>query len=279
MEPIEMRKHRFPLDSDTIDRLLDGQIDPHDAPPGYAAMAALLSDAAATAPPAKEIDDALLGAMVHAIRTSPNPTIDRKPTMISKVLTAKIGVIAAGLVVSTTGAAAAASGSLPAPAQDAIAKAVSHIGVDIPTADGTHPTGDDHPSADDHPSTDDHPTGAGDNPTDADQHGTDVSGVTRDSEQSGADKGAEVSDTAKAGHGSDDSANTTDDSDAGKPTDPGSQAPVTTPNAGGTATASDASGGRSDVGTSRAPAQADAGSANADNHPTADDNPGTSHRP
>ncbi|MDP1820276.1 MAG: hypothetical protein Q8K58_10365 [Acidimicrobiales bacterium] len=270
MEHNEMFKHRVPLDSDTIDRLLDGRLDPHDAPPGYVDVVTVVRHAASGFA-AAEVDDELLRSMVHAIQTSPAPSTDRKPTMISKRLSAKVATAAAALVLSSAGVAAAAAGNLPGPAQDAVSKGLAHVGVELPTA------GDDHPTADDHPTGEDHATGTADNPTDADQHGADVSATAHDTELTGADKGAAVSEVAKAGHGSDD-AEADEAVEAGQPAEPGSQAPVVTPNSGGTGTASDASGGKSDVGTSRAPAQAGAGSANAGDHPTASNNPGTSHR-
>jgi hypothetical protein len=270
MEPFEMRKHRLSLDSDTIDRLLDGRIDQSDAPPGYAAMVDLLS-AAATTPPGEDIDGDLLGLMVHAIHTN-HPSPDRKPPMISKTLSAKVVTGIAALVLSTTGVAAAATGNLPDPAQDAISKVADRVGFDVPPADedGTdiiedEVVDDGTEGTDTDTDADGGSTGNVDNPTDADQHGVDVSGVARDTELTGREKGAAVSETARAGHGPDVTTTTVGDDAtvSGKPTDPGSKAPVDTPNGGGTGTASDASGGRSDAGTSRAPGQAAAGSGNA----------------
>lgn len=263
MEHNEMLARRFPLDEGTADRLAAGELHPHDAPPGYAAVAAVLSSAQADLVPT-EIDQALLGSMVRAITTSSSTPTVRTQTMLSKLLSAKIATIAAAAVLTSAGAAAAATGNLPAPAQDAVAEAASHVGFDLPA------------------SGDDHPTGNGDNPTEADAHGAEVSETARTTESTGADKGAEVSETARAGHGPDDAVDDDATEDThGKPADPGSQAPVATPNEGGTGTASDASDATSDVGTDHAPEQADAGSdnADADDHPTADDNPGSDHRP
>lgn len=269
MEHHEMRNHRSPLDDTTADRLAAGGLHPSDAPPGYSGVARVLTDARSGLV-ATEVDADLLGAMVRAIKAS--PTNVRTPSMISKLLTAKVGTVAAALVFTTAGAAAAAGGHLPAPAQDAVAAAASHVGFDLPA------------------SGEDHPTGPSDNPTDSDSHGAEVSDTARTTDATGADKGAAISDAARAGHGPDATTTTeaadeatddsTDDSvEHGKPADPGSQAPVTTPSAGGTGTASDASGGKSDVGTVNAPAQASNGAANAGDHPSADDSPGTSHRP
>jgi hypothetical protein len=276
MERYEMRNHRFPLDDATADRLMAGEVHPSDAPPGYAGVARILIEARSGLA-ATEIDAALLGSLVRAIQTSPDNV--RTPSMFSKLLTAKVGTVAAALVFSTAGAAAAAGGHLPAQAQDTVSKAAAHVGFTLPA------------------SGDDHATGNADNPTDSDSHGTDVSNTARSTDASGADKGAAVSEVARAAHGPD-ATTATDDNEGtdneatdeatdneaddtaeqGKPVEPGSQAPVSTPNAGGTGTAGDASGGKSDVGTAHAPAQAANGSANAGSHPTADNNPGTAHR-
>jgi hypothetical protein len=265
MELDEMRTHRLPLDDATADRLAAGELHPHDAPPGYAGVARLLTDAP-LGPAGTEIGAELLGAMVRAIDS--RPTNVRTRPVLSKLLTAKVATAVAAVAFATTGAAAAATGNLPDPAQDAVSDAVSHVGLELPTG------------------SEDHPTGPADNPTDADDHGATVSEVARTTEATGAEKGAAVSEAARAGHGpdgADDDDESTDD-DATEVAEPGSQAPVVTPNPGGTGTASDASGGRSDVGTSRAPAQAAAGSANAAggpavDHPTADENPGSGRRP
>ena len=245
MEHPEMRAHRFPLDDATADRLVAGALDPSDAPPGYAGAARLLADAQGGFGP-QPVDERLVGEMVRAI--SSRPQTDRTPTVITKRRTAKVATLAAAVVLSTAGAAAAAGGDLPAPAQDALSKAASHVGFELPA------------------SNDDHPTGNDDNPTERDAHGVEVSDTAHNTEATGRDKGAAISEVARAGHGdhaTDDDDDTGDDAttdatdEHGKPADPGSQAPVETPNHGA------ASG----------------------NHPTAVgwssavDNPGSDHRP
>jgi hypothetical protein len=264
-----MRMHRAPLDDDTVDRLCGGRLDPADAPPGYAPVAQLLHQAAGFVAD-EEIDHDLLGSMVQAIASRPSTT--RKPPMTSTRFTAKVATLAGAALFASAGAAAAATGNLPAPAQDAVSHAVSHVGIDLPASG-------------------DHATGNTTNATDADQHGVDVSSTARSTDTSGRDHGAAVSEVARAGHGPSTTTTTTDDGASteasedsasqghGRPADPGSQAPVATPNPGGTGTADTASNGHSQVGTSHAAPQASQGSANAGDHPTAGDNPGTSHRP
>jgi hypothetical protein len=264
-----MRKHRAPLDDDTIERLLTGHLEPADAPPGYAATASLLSDAAATVPD-EQVDHVLVGSMVQAIAANPSTT-GKQPTMISKVLTAKVAALAAGALVATAGAAAAATGNLPAPAQDAVARTASHVGIDLPDSDG------------------DHPTGNTTNPSASDDHGVDVSGTARSTDATGRDHGKAVSDVARDGHGrpettttteaTDDDAETETETHHGRPEDAGSQAPVTTPNPGGTGTADDASSGHSTAGTDHSASQSGRGSANSgrssDDHPSGHDGSGS----
>ena len=54
--------------------------------------------------------------------------------MLAKLLTAKVAAIAAVTMLGATGAAAA-TGNLPTPAQNSVATALSHVGVDLPKAD------------------------------------------------------------------------------------------------------------------------------------------------
>jgi hypothetical protein len=124
--PFEMRQlpgHQAPptLDDETADRLLAGRLDPADAPPGYAAVAKLVT--AATAPASTE---ELAGAPAAAARFAaaarsgfPTPApgtrhagVPRRPHSV-KVAAA---VLAALLSV---GGVAAAAGVFPAPAKPA----------------------------------------------------------------------------------------------------------------------------------------------------------------
>jgi hypothetical protein len=258
MEPDEMRRHRFPLDDATADRLAAGRLDPADAPPGYAPVARLLADAHQHEL-VTEVDERLLGDLVLAI-TAP-PTTDDRTSSMRTLLTAKVGALAAGALLATAGVAAAATGNLPDPAQEAMADVAERVGIDLPTPDDDEVvepvpgeddgTGEDTEAGEDEGSGEDDGTSGGDgvtgnvdNPTDADAHGVEVSDVARTTEATGRDKGAEVSETARAGHGPSDDGTDEDEGDEdgqGKPDDPGSQAPVDHP--GGADAAGGAGGG------------------------------------
>jgi hypothetical protein len=133
-----MRPNTRPLDEDSASRLLQGLVHPDDAPPGYGAVAGLLSSAAQL--PLAQIDEdaaaTTVSAMVEVIRTAgPIPQTSRRKSMIGKLLAGKALAALAVVGLTATGAAAA-TGSLPDPVQGAVAGAVSHVGVDIP-----HPHG------------------------------------------------------------------------------------------------------------------------------------------
>lgn len=235
MNRSEMPSHRR-LDDRTADRLLAGTVEPADAPPGLAGTAQLFGRAA-TEFSAADVDPVLISAMAEAIALAPIPAPSRRKPMLTQLLTAKVAAVAATVVLSATGAAAA-TGTLPDAAQSAVADAVAHVGVNI-----------ENPS-------EDHPTGTADNPTEADEHGDTVSGTARDTDSTGA----EISTTARGEHGQDPAATGAEDAPA----------PVDTPNAGGTGTAGTASDRASDAGAEHAPAQATDGSANADATPAQD---------
>ena len=215
MGPNEMRKPRLPLDRSTADRLAGGDLHPSDAPPGYERVAEVLFEAGRT--PAigldTQVDARLLGDLVLAIGTSTEGSRGR--TVLTERITAKVAALAAVTVLSATGAAAAATGNLPGPAQDAVAGVADAVGIDVPRS------GDDDaeqvevdavtdPSAPGADEDDDGTTSttaggataahAG-NPTDADDHGAAVSETARTTEATGRDKGAAVSEEARRNGG------------------------------------------------------------------------------
>jgi hypothetical protein len=120
------------VDDWTADRLLDGRLDPCDAPRELSEIARLV--AAANAPATADelaAQDAVVAAMVAAI-TEPTPAgRTARSHRVAKLLTAKAAAITATTVIGITGAAAA-TGSLPAPAQSTVASALSYVGVDVP---------------------------------------------------------------------------------------------------------------------------------------------------
>ncbi len=138
--------HRLALDEGTAERLLTGQLDPADAPPGYSQVAALL--AAMSAPPDTEElagQAAIVAAFAAAARSHSPQLIDpRRSRVLTKLLTAKAAAAVLG-VLMTGGVAAAATGNLPAPAQQAAHALLGSAGVPAP-AEATattraHPAG------------------------------------------------------------------------------------------------------------------------------------------
>ena len=134
----EMRPHR--LDERTADRLLAGAVGPEDAPPGYAGVAGLLTQAATPALPGQHLagEAATVAAMQSVTLGHLVPVSDPegKRNMISRLATVKAAA-AAAVVVLGAGSAAAATGSLPGPVQNTTAHLLSDVGVNVPTGD-TH---------------------------------------------------------------------------------------------------------------------------------------------
>lgn len=201
-----MNPHRQTLDDDSASRMLQGLVHPDDAPPGYAAVAGLLASAAQVPPPAEDAGTATICAMVDAIRAgvAPTPQHSRRRSMLGKLFAGKALVAMATVALTATGAAAA-TGSLPGPVQDAVAEAVSHVGVDLPAnagksadhrQDGEHRrSGDkDQPGDGQGQPGDDGGEDAGDN-----GKGAEISDLTHDPALAGRPKGPVVSDVASSG--------------------------------------------------------------------------------
>lgn len=236
------------IDDITAERLLSGRVGPDDAPDSLRGVAALLAAAGhADAAPA---DAALVAAMADVITASPAAANDaggRRP-VLGRLLTAKAAAVFGVVALSTSGAAAA-TGRLPAVAQDRLAQAVSHVGIHLPT------------SADDDAGDDDGGAEAGtgeQHGNSADTHGAEVSDTARTTEATGREKGEAVSTVARDGHGeSAPDRPAADDHPTGPPEgrapEKPAPAPTTTP-------------------TTAAP-QAPAGSTPAESRPTTDDRP------
>jgi hypothetical protein len=116
--------------------LADGSVSPDDAPPGYAGVAELLGRARRGVRGEAAREAATVAAMSAAVleHLGTPTTIVRGKKMLSKVLTVKAGVLA-GAVLLGGGTAAAASGSLPTPAQSAVHNALSHLDISVPSGD------------------------------------------------------------------------------------------------------------------------------------------------
>ena len=127
---IEMWRH--PLDDATADRLLAGEIAPDDAPPGYGHLASLIRRARTESggiSPSRRA--AAVSAMAAAV-TYPERSQRGSKRMLGKLLSLKALGIALPAVALTAGTAAAATNSLPAPAQTAIHNALSKVGISVP---------------------------------------------------------------------------------------------------------------------------------------------------
>ena len=243
--PDEMRK--LQLDPGTIDRLLAGEVEPDDAPPGYSEVARVLQAAVG----AHDGDELALEASHVAIAMElvrqPSPAStpsDRRSRKLSRIHRLKVGgLVVVGALVGSTGLAAA--GVLPDAAQDAVSNVFDRVGITIPASG-------------DHPAT----------------SGDEVSSIATTTDATGVDKGAEISSAASGGmsqagqHGA----------GAAEAAEAGTDAPpVPVPNEGGTGTADTASGGASEAGTTTADKESGGhsseGSGNASVAPSAPDVP------
>ena len=195
------------LDRTTADRLLAGDPDVGDVMPE---VTALLRTATPTA--LRDPSAPLLAAMAAEARSAfdPVPAPTRSSSVFAKMLTAKVAAVAAVIAFTATGAAAA-TGSLPSAAQNGIARAASHVGVNLPD------------SADGHARDATEDLGPAE-----ENHGTEVTDTVEETDQTGAEKGAAISDTAKADHGSTESNDVAPDEEHDAPT-------VDTPNHGAAA--------------------------------------------
>lgn len=137
---------RYPVDDETASRLLAGAVEPDDAPPGYAQVAALIQAAKAPATADERARrDADVSTIAAALVTPPAATVTPEGTrMISRRFSLKaLGIAIPALALTATGAAAA-TGNLPSPAQSAVHGALAHVGVSVPSVDdntgntGTH---------------------------------------------------------------------------------------------------------------------------------------------
>ena len=220
-----MSPHHPTLDEDSASRMLQGAVHPDDAPPGYASVADLLARAARLPSLDEDAGAATISAMVEAIRAgAPAPAAGpaRRRSAIGKLFAGKALAAMATVALTATGAAAA-TGSLPAPVQDAVSEAVSHVGGDLPARggksadhrqDGEHRpsnqgTSDDKGNpdetgnpADKGQSGADHGRPAGDDgesPGDDNGKGAEISGITHDPALDGLPKGPTVSGVASDG--------------------------------------------------------------------------------
>ena len=133
--PADMRR-RFatpgagppPLDEDTLERLLAGDLPPHDAPPGYAEVAALL--AATVAPPRPEELTGQAAALAELRAVTRARTFPARARRTGGRTRRRLGlaVVAVAAALATGGAAAAAGGHLPEPVRNAANSILISVG-------------------------------------------------------------------------------------------------------------------------------------------------------
>jgi hypothetical protein len=101
-------------DQDTLERLLDGPVDPESVPPSYGGLARLLAAAAAPAAPEELAGEQLAMATFAAEMRSRPPILSPRRTPVArKAFTMKAAAAALVAVLSLGGIAAAATGLLP----------------------------------------------------------------------------------------------------------------------------------------------------------------------
>ncbi|MGZ8626849.1 MAG: hypothetical protein ACXWXK_09305, partial [Actinomycetota bacterium] len=130
------------LDAGTIDRLFSGRMHPDDAPPGFAAVAGLVSalTAPATASELSRQAAAVETASAVVIASAPEPAAPvpersfaaARPARRTFLKTKLASLAFAGAVLGTSGLAAA--GVLPDPVQHIAHRILSAVGIDVPDA-------------------------------------------------------------------------------------------------------------------------------------------------
>jgi hypothetical protein len=127
------------LDGDTAERLLDGDLPPDQAPPGYAEVAALLAATVAAPSPAELAGQEAAVAELRAV-TRAHPTSNRGADKVGRRRRRRTGLVVAVAVgaLSTGGIAAAATGHVPDPIRDA-ARRIFATGTDATPNPGRQP--------------------------------------------------------------------------------------------------------------------------------------------
>ncbi len=136
----ECEMQRLPLDIETADRLLAGQVLPADAPPGYEAVASLLNGLRANEEERVRRHENTVPELMTGGRS---PLLETKSTPRRSSLNRfkLAGAAVACALACTTGLAFA--GSLPGAAQDVASSVLSKVGVTVPGPSekaGTHPS-------------------------------------------------------------------------------------------------------------------------------------------
>ncbi|HLG67536.1 MAG TPA: hypothetical protein VKV36_06670 [Acidimicrobiales bacterium] len=130
---------RFTLDPTLVERLLGGALHPDDAPPGLGHVAELVRAARGPATSAEHVGREAAMSAFAAMKDGsgvPAPTA-RRQSMLGKFMTLKV-LAAAGPIALAGAGAAAATGSLPAPAQSAVSHVLADVGISVPNPDTGH---------------------------------------------------------------------------------------------------------------------------------------------
>ena len=193
----ECEMQRLPLDIDTADRLLAGQVLPADAPPGYEAVASLLNGLRAHEEERvrrheNTVPELMKGGRSPLLETKSTP---RRSTLHRFKLA---GAAVTCALACTTGLAFA--GSLPGAAQDVASSMLSKVGVTVPGPNekaGTHPNvrGSSSPdvAASDDVDENEAPAENGQG------KGAEISELATTTELTGVEKGAAISTLASGG--------------------------------------------------------------------------------
>jgi len=114
----------------TADALLEGRVEPQDAPPALQGVARLVL-AARSLPASRDlaVEDSVVAAFVERV-SAPNPEDGRHRT-VGPMFSAKVAGVAFALALAGT-TAAAATGTLPASIQSAVSRGLSHVGISVP---------------------------------------------------------------------------------------------------------------------------------------------------
>jgi hypothetical protein len=189
---------RLPLDVDTADRLLAGQVLPADAPPGYAAVASLLNG---VRPNEEERVRRHENTVPELMAAGRSPLLETKSTPRRSTLHRfkLAGAAVAGALACTTGLAFA--GSLPGAAQDVASTMLSKVGVTVPGPNekaGTHPSvrGSSSPDVAVSGRAEENDNAGAEN---GEGKGAEISDLATTTELTGVEKGAAISTLASGG--------------------------------------------------------------------------------
>jgi hypothetical protein len=129
------------LDEETVERLLAGDLPPSQAPPAYAQVAALLAATTAEPTPEELAGQSEVLAELRAVTWKPRRATAHTRRDARPPRRHWAGLAAAALVgaLVTGGAAAAATGKLPAPVRHAARSILGTVGSDLGTATPTQP--------------------------------------------------------------------------------------------------------------------------------------------